>query len=148
MQVDFYHLTQSPLDRVLPRIAERVVAGGGRLLIVSEDAAQRATIDRLLWTYAGDSFLPHAQAGEGDDSMQQVLIGAEPEPAPGNGARHVAMIDGRWREAALSYDRAFHFFDEANIAAAREAWKSLAAQEGVERRYWKQDENGRWAQAA
>lgn len=148
MQVDFYHLTQSPLDRVLPRIAERVVAGGGRLLVVSEDAAQRAAIDRLLWTYSDEAFLPHAQAGEGDDTMQQVLIGAEPEPAPSNGARHVALIDGRWRDSALGYERAFHFFDEANIAAAREAWKSLAAYEGVERRYWKQDENGRWAQAA
>ncbi|MES2095529.1 MAG: DNA polymerase III subunit chi, partial [Pseudomonadota bacterium] len=30
MQVDFYHLTTTPLDRVLPRIAERVVGGGGR----------------------------------------------------------------------------------------------------------------------
>ncbi len=28
MQVDFYHLTMAPLDRVLPRIAERVVSGG------------------------------------------------------------------------------------------------------------------------
>ena len=34
MQVDFYHLTRAPLDRVLPKIAEKVIEGGGRLLIV------------------------------------------------------------------------------------------------------------------
>lgn len=148
MQVDFYHLTRSPLDRVLPRIAQRVVEGGGRLLVVSADADQRAAVDRLLWTYAPDSFLPHAQVGEGEDSLQSVLIAADAMAAPGNGARHVALVDGEWRDSALTFERAFHFFDEANIAAARETWKSLAAQKGVERRYWKQDDSGRWAQAA
>ena len=38
MQVDFYHLS-IPLDRVLPRIAERVVATGGRLVVVAESEA-------------------------------------------------------------------------------------------------------------
>lgn len=148
MQVDFYHLTRSPLDRVLPRIAQRVVEGGGRLLVVSADADQRAAVDRLLWTYTPDSFLPHAEEGAGDDSMQQVLIAADAIAAPGNGARHVALIDGEWRDSALAFERAFHFFDEANIAAARTAWKALATREDVERRYWKQDDSGRWAQAA
>ena len=41
MQVDFYHLTQLPLERALPRIAERVVETGGRLLIVAGEASQR-----------------------------------------------------------------------------------------------------------
>ncbi|MFZ5796378.1 MAG: DNA polymerase III subunit chi, partial [Pseudomonadota bacterium] len=45
MQVDFYHLTLQPLDRVLPRIAERVVEGGGRLLVVAESVDQRAALD-------------------------------------------------------------------------------------------------------
>ena len=36
MQVDFYHLTATPLERALPQIAERVLASGGRLLIVAE----------------------------------------------------------------------------------------------------------------
>jgi DNA polymerase-3 subunit chi len=53
-----------------------------------------------------------------------------------------------WRDAALTFDRAFHFFDSDTVAAARLAWKSLAAREGVERRYWKQDEDGRWTLAA
>ncbi len=29
MQVDFYHLTIAPLDRLLPVIAERVMTGAG-----------------------------------------------------------------------------------------------------------------------
>ena len=145
MKADFYQLT-APLERVLPRIAERVTGDGGRLLIVASDAEQRAALDRLLWTYAAESFLPHAQAGTGDDAAQPVLISGE--PVPGNGARNIVLADGTWRDEALRFDRAFHFFDETNVAAARAAWKSLAGRDEVERRYWKQDEDGRWEQAA
>ncbi len=145
MQVDFYHLT-SPLDRVLPRIAERVVATGGRLLIVAEPEGQRTTLDRLLWSYASESFLPHAQAGAGDDSVQPVLIAADITPA--NAARNVAIVDGQWRDDALTFDRAVHFFDDEAIREARLAWNALADREGVERRYWKQAESGKWEQAA
>ncbi|WNO52504.1 DNA polymerase III subunit chi [Stakelama saccharophila] len=146
MQVDFYHLTRMPLDRALPRIAERVIEKNGRLLIVSDSEAQRATLDRLLWSYRADSFLPHAQAGAGDDANQPVLISGEPEAA--NGARNIALADGIWRDRSLSFDRAFHFFDEDRITDARQAWKALADRAGVERRYWKQNEQGRWEQAA
>ena len=146
MQVDFYHLTSQPLDRVLPRIAERVVEGGGRLLVVAESEDQRSEIDRLLWTYTPESFLPHAIAGGDGDAAQPILIAEHPIPA--NAARNIALADGVWREEALTFDRAFHFFDGERIAEARIAWKALADRHGVERRYWKQNDAGRWEQAA
>jgi len=146
MKVDFYHLTVTPLDRALPQIAEKVLASGGRLLIVSDSEAQRGAIDRLLWTYAPESFLPHARAGAGDDAAQPVLIAPAPEAA--NAARNVALVDGVWRDAALGFERAFHFFDEERIVEARAAWRALGDHSGVERRYWKQNDSGRWEQAA
>jgi DNA polymerase-3 subunit chi len=146
MQVDFYHLTATPLDRALPQIAARIVEGDARLLIVTESDEQRADLDRLLWTYRPDSFLPHARSGAGDDAIQPVLLA--PDVTPVNGARNVAIVDGRWRDTALAFDRAFHFFEDAHIQAARAAWRTLTDRHGVERRYWKQSEAGRWEQAA
>ena len=146
LQVDFYHLTATPVERALPRIAERVVAGGGRLLVVAGQNEQRATLDRQLWVYAADSFLPHAQTGGEADAEQPVLIAGTPEAA--NGARFVALVDGVWRDEALGFDRAFHFFGDEEVVAARAAWRALSGRNGVERRYWKQDEDGRWQQAA
>ena len=67
---------------------------------------------------------------------------------PTNGARNVALVDGLWRDEALEFERVFHLFDEDSIGAARAAWRALGEREGVERRYWRQDENGRWAQVA
>jgi DNA polymerase-3 subunit chi len=146
MQVDFYHLTTTPLDRALPQIAEKVMSSGARLLIVAESATQRQALDRLLWSYAAESFMPHGLAGNGTDAMQPILLSGMPEPV--NGARHIALVDGVWREEALGFERAFHFFDGDRINEARAAWKALADRNGVERRYWKQNDNGRWEQAA
>jgi len=146
MQVDFYHLTATPLDRALPQIAAKVVERGDRLLIVSARDDQRAELDRLLWVYRADSFLPHAQLGAGEDALQPILIA--PEVRPANEARYIALVDGEWRDAALDFDRAFHFFEDEFIRPARDAWRALGGRDGVERRYWKQNDGGRWEQAA
>jgi DNA polymerase-3 subunit chi len=145
MQVDFYHLTRQPLEQVLPRIAERVTEGGGRLLIVAESETRRDALDNLLWTYAPESFLAHGQAGDGEGD-QPILLA--PAVNPANGARNIALVDGIWHDEALGFDRAFHFFDEDRIRDARAAWKALADKPGIERRYWKQTDAGRWEQAA
>ena len=146
MQVDFYHLTAQPLDRVLPQIAEKVLATGARLLIVIADDDERARFDRHLWTYSPDSFLPHAQLGASDDAAQPVLL--SPDLNAANGAKNVALADGLWRPDALDFERAFHFFDEERIRDARAAWKLLKDRDGVTPRYWKQNDAGRWEQAA
>jgi DNA polymerase-3 subunit chi len=146
MQVDFYHLTVTPLERALPQIAEKVLASGARLLVVAADGAARTRLDQALWAYSPESFLPHGQAGGEDDARQPVLIAEGAEAA--NGARHIALADGVWRDEALGFERAFHFFDDERIGEARAAWKGLAEHPGVERNYWKQNEAGRWEKAA
>ena len=146
MQVDFYHLTRQPLDRVLPAIAEKVLAAGDRLLIVVADDDERARLDRHLWAYTPDSFLPHACVGGDNDAGQPILLA--PDINAANGAKHIALADGIWHPDALDFTRAFHFFDEERVKDARVAWKLLKDTGGVEPRYWRQNDAGRWEQAA
>jgi DNA polymerase-3 subunit chi len=146
VQVDFYHLTDRPLERVLPQLAEKVVASGRRLLIVAGSEEQRRHLDRLLWTYTPESFLPHGVLGAGGEDAQPVLIA--PDVNAANGARYIMLVDGEWRDGVLDFDRAFHLFDDDRVREARLAWKALGERDGVERRYWKQNEAGRWEQAA
>jgi DNA polymerase-3 subunit chi len=146
VQVDFYQLAGASVDQVLPRLAERVLAEGERLLVVADDAALLTRLDGLLWRYAADSFLPHGRAGQGDEAMQPVLLASEPVAV--NGARRLAIVDGRWREEALGFDRSFYLFDNAALAGARAAWRALGAIAGVERHFWKRGEDGRWREGA
>ena len=142
MQVDFYQLTRDPVEKVLPPIAQRVLDGGGRLLVVGE-AAQLDAISAALWNFKPDSFLAHAKAGEGDDSIQPILLSILIETV--NGAKFIALADGVWRDEALEFDRAFYLFPPDVTDNARTAWRSLGDNENVERRYWKQD-GGKWVQ--
>ncbi len=143
MRIDFYHLTARPLEQVLPSICEKLLASGGRLLIVTGEV-QVDALDRQLWTYAPESFLPHGRAGAPREADQPILVGSE--PAAANGARNIALADGEWRDEALGFERVFYFFDGATIDGARAAWKKLKDRDGAELHYWKQDENGRWVE--
>jgi DNA polymerase-3 subunit chi len=145
MQVDFYQLAGTPAEQVIGAIAEKVLAGEGRLIVIAADEAYLARLDRLLWDEGAASFLPHGVAGGADDARQPILLSTSPD-AP-NLARNALIADGAWREATLSYDRSFFLFDEATLQGAREAWKSLSGREGIERRYWAR-EGGKWVQKA
>ena len=143
MQVDFYQLTRDPAEKVLPQIAQRVLDGGGRLLVVGGDVGQLDAISAALWTAKPDSFLAHAKAGENGDSVQPILLSTGVVAA--NGAKFIAIADGEWRARALEFDRAFYLFPPDSTDNARTAWRVLGDTDGVERRYWKQD-GGKWMQ--
>jgi DNA polymerase-3 subunit chi len=141
--IDFYQLAAVPIERVLPRICERVIEGGERLLIVAEPPLA-AQLDAMLWTYAPDAFLPHGRSEAPGAESQPILLSERVEAL--NGAANVALADGRWRSEALGFARTFFFFDSAHVADARTAWRTLKGTPGAELRYWKQDDRGKWVQ--
>ena len=143
MLVDFYHLASTPLESVLPKICERLLADDERLLIVAE-APLLDRLDSQLWSYARDSFLPHGKAEAPGAANQPILLSSKVEA--GNGAANVALADGVWRDEALGFTRAFYFFDNGHLDSARGSWRALKDRDGIERRYWKQDEQGKWLQ--
>ena len=145
MKVDFYQLAKTPPEQVIASIADKLLAGEGRLLVVAEDEGFLARLDRMLWDQGASSFLPHGLAGGADDARQPILLSTSPD-AP-NVARNMLIADGLWRDSALSYDRAFFLFGSAALEGARAAWKSLAGREGVERRYFAQVD-GKWVKKA
>ena len=145
-RVDFYQLTRDPAERVLPALATRILGNGDRLLVVAASAVQRQAIDAALWTLQPASFLPHGHAGSPDEQIEPILISGTLDPSPPNRASHLALADGEWRDEALGFERTFLLFDNSRIDDARALWRTLAARDDVDNRFWKQDENGRWSE--
>ena len=145
MRVDFYQLGSAPHEAIIATLAGKLIEEGQRLLIVADDEPSLVRLDRMLWDQGGASFLPHGIAGTGDDAAQPILLSTGTD-AP-NLARAILIADGKWREAAIGYDRAFFLFDDATLEAARLAWKLLSGRDGVERNYWAL-EAGRWTKKA
>jgi DNA polymerase-3 subunit chi len=141
VQVDFYLLSKDTVETALPRIARSVKGAGERLLVVSDDDQQLAALDKALWEQFPEDFLAHGKAGEAHAARQPLLLGAACDAE--NGARMIAFADGVWRDEAFGFERAFLFFDNRTIDAARGTWRMLGERDDVERRFWKQ-EGGRW----
>jgi DNA polymerase-3 subunit chi len=143
MRVDFYLLSQGAVETTLPRVSRSVKGAGERLLVVSDDEEQLAALDKALWEQFPEDFLAHGRAGEAHAARQPLLLGdsclAE------NAARFVAFADGVWRDEGFGFERAFLFFDNRTIDAARGTWRMLGEREDVERHFWKQ-EGGRWVE--
>ena len=119
-------------------IAGNVLVGEGeRLLVVADDEALLARLDRMLWDQ-GDGQLPAARARRRHRRRRASRSCCRPRIDAPNLARNLLIADGEWRDAALAFDRAFYLFDEATLEAARLAWKLLAGRDEVERHYWAQ----------
>lgn len=143
----FYHLERRSLDDVLPGLVERTLERGWRALIKAESADRAAAIDNLLWTYDDQSFLPHAQVGEGDAKRQPVLVTTE--DANANEANVLFLVGGAeppaW-DGAEAFTRIVLMFDGRDadsLSRARGAWKS-AKDAGHDVTYWKETPSGKF----
>jgi DNA polymerase-3 subunit chi len=148
-EVLFYHLERRSLDDVLPSLVEKSLERGWRALIRAETADRAAAIDALLWTHNDQSFLPHAQVGDGDASRQPVLITVEEENA--NNANVLFLVggavppawDGDLARALARIVLMFDGRDEEALKSARASWKSSrAANHDVT--YWKESASGKF----
>jgi DNA polymerase-3 subunit chi len=151
-EVLFYHLERKSLDEVLPELVERTLARNWRALIRVESADRAQALDNLLWTWSEESFLPHAQAGDGDPAKQPVLIAVE-EGNP-NRADVLFLVGGRtpqsWDGETANFTRIVVMFDgrdEQALSSARAGW-TAARQSGHETTYWRQSAGGRWEKQA
>ena len=62
MKLDFWQVTDDPIEKVVALIAKRALGEGERVLVVSADPEQRAAISRALWQAGPDSFLANGEA--------------------------------------------------------------------------------------
>ncbi len=145
MKVDFWQLSRDPVEKVVALIAVRVRSEGGRLLVVSQDAAQREAIGKALWAHGGEAFLANGRADEPHAERQPILLSSD--CAAPNGAAHIVFADGEWRGDAAGFERRFLLFREARVEAARACWRGLDGTQGLERSFFRQDA-GKWTKVA
>jgi len=144
MQVDFYQLRRDPVEQVLPAIAQRLVEQGERLLVIDGREGALPRLSQALWNWRPEGFLAHGLPDDGDPALQPVLL-CDVMTGPANGARHIALADGVWREEAVNFERAFYFFGDETLEAARTCWRMLKGREDIASRFWRQ-EGKRWVQ--
>ena len=137
-EIGFYHLLTSPLDRALPRLLERALAQGHRIVVRTGSAERTLYLDTLLWRYDEASFLPHGTARDGNQEAQPVFLTERAENP--NGASLLVLVDGIEADDWGQFARGADFFDgsdEDAVALARQRWRR-AREAGHTLAYWRQ----------
>jgi DNA polymerase-3 subunit chi len=143
----FYHLERRSLEEILPGLVEKSLQRGWRAAIKTDSSERSDALDSLLWTYDDQSFLAHAQLGDGEAAGQPVLISVE--EGNQNAAQIFFYVGGAlpadWKTLS-DLARVVLLFDGRDaeaLAAARAAWKEAKAC-GHEVTYWKETPSGKF----
>ena len=146
----FYHLTRRRLEQVLPGLLQRTLEQGWRAVVRAGSDARVDDLDRLLWSFAEESFLPHGSAAAGFAERQPIYLTAGDEIP--NCANVLFLTDGvvAEAEALRVFRRACVLFDDRDAEAKRRArafWKSVSGA-GLPAVYFAEKENGGWEKKA
>ncbi len=151
MEYWFYHLQQSTLEAVLPDILEKTLAKNWRTLVkigpsngAAEAELQR--LDKFLWTYRQNAFLPHGRDNEPLAEAQPILLTCTSEKA--ENVDVVILLAGAEIKETSNVIRSITILDgrnEEDKSVARKRWKRVK-DAGYDTAYWQQDDNGRWVQ--
>jgi DNA polymerase-3 subunit chi len=135
----FYHIERGSLDAAIAPLIEKCLERKWRVVVAGhEDTVER--LDRALWTFRDDSFVPHGRA-RADSAKHPVLLSTEAVPT--NGAKVAVLLDGSDADASL-FERVMVVFDgqdETARAKARQQFKA-ATDAGSPARYFQQDKSG------
>ena len=125
-RVDFYILQPGAAGNrytLACRLAEKAVQQQRRVLISVTSDEELRHMDRLLWTWREQSFIPHGVLGMVDTALNPVLINTGPDPED----EHDVLINlraeipdyfSRFERVAECIDQ-----DETQKAASRERYR-------------------------
>ena len=147
-EVSIYQLTTHPLEKVLPRILEKVYDGGLKALVLTDTPEHREKLNASPWTYSSGAFLPHGADGNKLSDPQDNPIWVSTEPVNKIEATVLVLTDGRFVEDISQYTRCVDIFDGNNAKAleSAEQRREQYRQAGHPVVYWRQSFNGNWDQ--
>ena len=149
-RVDFYHLQKQTLEEVLPKLLGKALELHKNILVRIGNEERVEFLNSHLWTFDNTSFLPHGSKKDGFSSQQPVWLTAGDDNP--NNAELLFLVDGAYAspQEINQFERVFNIFDgndQNSLEQARKFWKELK-NASLDIFYWKQDDNGRWTQAA
>jgi DNA polymerase III subunit chi len=147
-EIRFFHLERRTPEQALPELVQDAFAQRRKIIVEAPDDDALNRMDERLWTFADESFLPHAIANDGESFRQPILLTKASDNR--NGADVRFLLGGAKAGASLEVSPIaaqivilFNGSDEQEIAAARAQWVELKAA-GRAISYWRQDAEGVW----
>ena len=142
--ISFYHLQNQSLEDSLPKLAERIVSMNAKAVIKVNDKTTAKLLDKALWTYSPESFLPHSVEGT-KYPKDQILYITTKDDNPAE-ATMALMVNGAMIDDIEQYERVLYMFESKQdevISQARNDYKQFK-NAGHTVTYWQQKDQGGW----
>jgi DNA polymerase-3 subunit chi len=142
--IQFYHLRSTSRERAVPKLMEKALESGAKVLVLAAHQATLKTISDAMWINDPNAFIPHGFAREGNADQQPILLTLVDENP--NQASILCLLDGAAPADFSAYQKILDVFDGNNdeeVAAARIRWSRLKEQ-GHALQYVKQQPGGGW----
>ncbi len=115
-RIDFYIISDDtnpePCLRLACRLTEKIWHMGHRIYLLTDTPETTERLDRLMWTFRQNSFLPHeTQGNEEPNELPPILIGHEPEP-PGTYTEVLINLTSRVPDFYPRFDRIAEIIDQ------------------------------------
>lgn len=125
-RIEFIKLKRPEKARLLCELAEESYLQGQRVLVLVQDDNQGMTLDRFMWTWKKDAFVPHVYCTGSVDCHDEPVVISTTEENP-NGARVLLMGKACDYEFVRHFQQVIDFaevYDEAKLEESRERFKN------------------------
>ena len=142
--IQFYHLLSTTRERAVPKLMEKALASGSKVVMLFDNDAAMKTMSDALWSANPGGFLPHGTARDAFPEHQPILLSLV-DANPG-GADILCVLDGSSPASLPSFTKMLDVFDgndDAAVANARTRWSTYKEQ-GHSLQYVKQQPGGGW----
>lgn len=142
--IQFYHLLSTSPERAVPKLMEKALATGSKVVMLLPNAAALKTMSDALWSTPADGFLPHGGPSDGRADDQPIYLTTSDENP--NHADLLCILGGAIPASLPEYAKVLDIFDgsnEADVQRARERWSTHKAA-GHKLQYIKQQPGGGW----
>ncbi len=147
-EIRFYHLQKQTLDDALPAILQKAIQSDKNIVVQLRDESEVTRMNKHLWTFKKDVFLPHGSKKDGNETKQPIYLSANNNNP--NDAQILILTQGKTCEDIAPYDLCCEVLDgrdEKAVTQARSRWKDYQAS-GHDVTYWFQNANGGWEKKA
>ncbi len=144
MEVSFYHLQKTSVEKALPKLLEKALDAGLRAVVLTDTDFIQGLNDSL-WTFRPDGFVPHATSAEGGAADNPVWLTDTLENP--NQANLLVTTHNKIPEIRQDFSKYIYFFnglDESELTKARQQWKIFKGMEAISLRYFQQTDKGAW----
>lgn len=145
MQITFYELITTSLEKTLPKILEKVYEGNFKAVVRVESDERLQSIDSSMWTYTTLGFLPHGSKADPKEFHKHQpiwLTTATDNPIDAT----VLVITTQEYVIDQTYERILDIYDgnsPENINKARERMEKYTKADNIVT-VWKQNLKGAW----